>query len=57
MLPGSRVGDDRPAGKHGRHRRAHVADAWWDGVYPFIDHSTGGNVDGMIGAAPTTSRA
>lgn len=29
----------------------HVADTWWNGFYPFIDYSTGGNIDGMIRAA------
>ncbi len=29
----------------------HVADTFWNGVYPFIDYSTGGNIDGMILAA------
>jgi glyoxylase-like metal-dependent hydrolase (beta-lactamase superfamily II) len=29
----------------------HVADTFWNGYYPFIDYSTGGNVDGMIRAA------
>jgi glyoxylase-like metal-dependent hydrolase (beta-lactamase superfamily II) len=29
----------------------HVADTFWNGVYPFIDYSTGGSVDGMIAAA------
>ena len=28
-----------------------VADSFWNGVYPFIDYSTGGNIDGMIRAA------
>jgi len=28
-----------------------VADTWWNGIYPFIDYSTGGSIDGMIGAA------
>jgi glyoxylase-like metal-dependent hydrolase (beta-lactamase superfamily II) len=28
----------------------HVADTWWNNYYPFIDHDTGGNVDGMIAA-------
>jgi glyoxylase-like metal-dependent hydrolase (beta-lactamase superfamily II) len=28
----------------------HVADTWWNGVYPFIDYSTGGSVDGTIRA-------
>ena len=29
----------------------HVADTFWNGVYPFIDYSTGGSVDGMIAAS------
>jgi glyoxylase-like metal-dependent hydrolase (beta-lactamase superfamily II) len=29
----------------------HVADTLWNGVYPFIDYSTGGSIDGMIRAA------
>jgi glyoxylase-like metal-dependent hydrolase (beta-lactamase superfamily II) len=28
-----------------------VADTFWNGVYPFIDYSTGGSIDGMIHAA------
>lgn len=28
----------------------HVADTFWNGVYPFIDYSTGGSIDGMIAA-------
>ena len=28
-----------------------VGDTWWNGVYPFIDYSTGGSIDGMIRAA------
>src|SRR3974377_2094067 len=28
----------------------HVGDTWWNGFYPFIDYSTGGCIDGMIGA-------
>src|SRR5215471_13861688 len=28
----------------------HVGDTWWNGFYPFIDYSTGGSIDGMIGA-------
>ena len=28
----------------------HVADTWWNAYYPFIDHSTGGSVDGTIAA-------
>lgn len=29
----------------------HVGDTWWNGVYPFIDYSTGGSIDGQILAA------
>ena len=29
----------------------HVADTYWNGVYPFIDYSTGGGIDGCIRAA------
>lgn len=29
----------------------HVGDTWWNGVYPFIDYSTGGSIDGQIKAA------
>jgi glyoxylase-like metal-dependent hydrolase (beta-lactamase superfamily II) len=29
----------------------HAADTFWNGVYPFIDYSTGGSIDGMIHAA------
>jgi glyoxylase-like metal-dependent hydrolase (beta-lactamase superfamily II) len=28
-----------------------VADTFWNGQYPYIDHATGGNIDGMIRAA------
>src|SRR6186713_2013735 len=28
----------------------HVADTWWNPYYPFIDHSSGGSLDGMIDA-------
>ncbi len=28
-----------------------VADTWWNGYFPFIDYSTGGSIDGAIGAA------
>jgi glyoxylase-like metal-dependent hydrolase (beta-lactamase superfamily II) len=34
----------------------HVADTFWNGVYPFIDYSTGGSIDGMIAACDTTLR-
>ena len=29
----------------------HTGDTFWNGIYPFIDYSTGGNIDGMIRAA------
>jgi glyoxylase-like metal-dependent hydrolase (beta-lactamase superfamily II) len=29
----------------------HVADTFWNGIYPFIDYSTGGSVEGMIAAS------
>lgn len=29
----------------------HVGDTWWNGVYPFIDYSTGGSINGQIQAA------
>jgi len=29
----------------------HCGDTYWNGMYPFIDYSTGGNIDGMIKAA------
>jgi glyoxylase-like metal-dependent hydrolase (beta-lactamase superfamily II) len=29
----------------------HLADTFWNGVYPFIDYSTGGSIDGMIRAS------
>jgi glyoxylase-like metal-dependent hydrolase (beta-lactamase superfamily II) len=28
----------------------HVGDTWWNGIYPFIDYSTGGSIDGMVRA-------
>jgi glyoxylase-like metal-dependent hydrolase (beta-lactamase superfamily II) len=31
----------------------HVADTWWNGIYPFIDYSTGGSIDGSIRAVNT----
>jgi glyoxylase-like metal-dependent hydrolase (beta-lactamase superfamily II) len=31
----------------------HCGDTWWNGHYPFIDYSTGGNINGMIKAAET----
>ena len=29
----------------------HTGDTFWNGIYPFIDYSTGGSIDGMIAAA------
>jgi glyoxylase-like metal-dependent hydrolase (beta-lactamase superfamily II) len=29
----------------------HCGDTYWNDIYPFIDYSTGGNIDGMIKAA------
>src|SRR6516165_6399203 len=29
----------------------HTGDTYWNAIYPFIDYSTGGNIDGMIKAA------
>jgi glyoxylase-like metal-dependent hydrolase (beta-lactamase superfamily II) len=31
----------------------HCGDTWWNGHYPFIDYSTGGNINGMIKSAET----
>jgi glyoxylase-like metal-dependent hydrolase (beta-lactamase superfamily II) len=31
----------------------HTGDTWWNGVYPFIDYSSGGNIDGTIEAIET----
>ena len=28
----------------------HVGDTYWNGIYPFIDYSTGGSIDGTIAA-------
>jgi len=35
----------------------HVGDTWWNGIYPFIDYSTGGSIDGMIRATEQNLRA
>jgi glyoxylase-like metal-dependent hydrolase (beta-lactamase superfamily II) len=35
----------------------HVADTFWNGVYPFIDYSTGGSIDGMIAASDANLRS
>jgi len=32
----------------------HVADIYWNGLYPFIDYSTGGSIDGTIAATEKT---
>jgi glyoxylase-like metal-dependent hydrolase (beta-lactamase superfamily II) len=29
----------------------HTGDTYWNGIYPFIDYSTGGSIDGTIRAA------
>jgi glyoxylase-like metal-dependent hydrolase (beta-lactamase superfamily II) len=29
----------------------HVGDTYWNGIYPLIDYSTGGNIKGSIPAA------
>ena len=29
----------------------HAADTYWNGIYPFIDYSTRGGIDGMISAS------
>ena len=31
----------------------HAGDTFWNGIYPFIDYSTGGSIDGSIRAADT----
>ena len=31
----------------------HAGDTWWNGIYPFIDYSTGGSIDGTIQATET----
>jgi glyoxylase-like metal-dependent hydrolase (beta-lactamase superfamily II) len=35
----------------------HVGDIYWNGIYPFIDYSTGGSIDGTIAACETTLAA
>jgi glyoxylase-like metal-dependent hydrolase (beta-lactamase superfamily II) len=32
----------------------HVGDTYWNGIYPFIDYSTGGSIGGMIAACDAT---
>ena len=34
----------------------HVGDTWWNGIYPFIDYSTRGSIDGMIDATERNLR-
>lgn len=34
----------------------HTGDTFWNGLYPFIDYSTGGSIDGMIRAADANLR-
>ena len=35
----------------------HAADIYWNGIYPFIDYSTGGSIDGTIRGAEATLAA
>jgi glyoxylase-like metal-dependent hydrolase (beta-lactamase superfamily II) len=35
----------------------HVGDTYWNGIYPFIDYSTGGSINGMIAASDATLAA
>ena len=35
----------------------HVGDTYWNGIYPFIDYSTGGSIDGMIIASDSNLAA
>ena len=35
----------------------HVGDTFWNGIYPFIDYSTGGSIDGMIAACEASLAA
>jgi glyoxylase-like metal-dependent hydrolase (beta-lactamase superfamily II) len=35
----------------------HVGDTFWNGIYPFIDYSTGGSIDGTIHGAEATLAA
>jgi glyoxylase-like metal-dependent hydrolase (beta-lactamase superfamily II) len=32
----------------------HVGDTYWNGIYPFIDYSTGGSINGKIKACETS---
>jgi glyoxylase-like metal-dependent hydrolase (beta-lactamase superfamily II) len=35
----------------------HTGDTFWNGIYPFIDYSTGGSIDGSIRAADANLEA
>jgi len=35
----------------------HVGDTFWNGIYPFIDYSTGGSIDGSIAACEASLAA
>ena len=35
----------------------HVGDTFWNGIYPFIDYSTGGSIDGSIAACDASLAA
>ena len=35
----------------------HAGDTFWNGIYPFIDYSTGGSIDGTIAACEATLAA
>jgi glyoxylase-like metal-dependent hydrolase (beta-lactamase superfamily II) len=35
----------------------HVGDIFWNGIYPFIDYSTGGSIDGTIAACDASLSA
>ena len=35
----------------------HAGDTYWNGIYPFIDYSTGGSIDGMIVASDSNLAA
>jgi hypothetical protein len=35
----------------------HLADTFWNGIYPFVDYSTCGSIDGMIAASDANLRA
>ena len=39
------------------HDILHAGDTYWNGIYPFIDYSTGGTIDGMIAATESNLAA